>query len=45
LTDKILDEFNQNDNSISARDLGHYSIGLQNFIYENVLKEWEIDER
>ena len=40
LTDKILDEFNQNDNSISARDLGHYSTGKHNFIYEEFVRKY-----
>jgi hypothetical protein len=38
LTDKILKKFDENDNSIPARDLGHYSTGKQNFIYEEFKK-------
>ncbi len=41
LTDKILDEFPENDNSLQARDLIHHSVGQQNFLYEQFLKVWE----
>ena len=41
LTDKILDEFPENDNSLQARDLIHLSVGQQNFLYEQFLKVWE----
>jgi hypothetical protein len=41
LTNKIFDEFDgENDNSIPARDLGHYSVGKQNYIYEEFKKLW-----
>jgi|TARA_Y100000034_G_scaffold40915_1_gene50354 hypothetical protein len=41
LTDKILDEFPENDNSLRARDLTHPTVGQQNFLYEQFLKVWE----
>ena len=40
LTEKILDRFDENDNSIPARDLGHYSIGKHNFIYEEFVRKY-----
>jgi hypothetical protein len=43
LTNKIFDEFNQNDNSFRARDLRHYTVDQQNFLYEKFLKVWEND--
>jgi hypothetical protein len=38
LTPKILDEFDQNDNSLQARDLIHLSVGQQNFLYEQMME-------
>ena len=38
LTDKILDEFPENDNSLQARDLIHLSVGQQNFLYEQMME-------
>ena len=38
LTDKILYEFPEDDNSIPSRDVGHYTTGQQNFIYEEFKK-------
>jgi len=41
LTDKITDKFTRNDNSIPARDLGHYPVGIQNLVYEEFKKLYD----
>jgi len=38
LTDKILDEFPENDNSLRARDLKHYTVGSSEFLYEKMME-------
>jgi hypothetical protein len=38
LTDKITDKYSWDDTSIPARDLGHYTVGVQNLIYEDFKK-------
>jgi hypothetical protein len=45
LTDKILDVVSATDDSIPARDLTHYSTGIQNLIYEKFKKLYKSEKK